>query len=175
MKTHWFTHVCKKGNLTDKELGALFEAGCRDATFTTRNGKLYASFARKRKTLEEAIVSSIQEIKSVLKRVKIEDTIIEQEKGDCGIVLSIGCKVAYAKLQEYASHVDATDKRFRLTSHVVLEDGSVYVTKSSFLIKINTTEGKWLGVISEHQMPQIYSLDEVVAYDHYCSENIDFI
>jgi hypothetical protein len=42
---------------------ALFEAGCDDATFSIHHGRLYAEFSRTGASLEDAILSAIQDVR----------------------------------------------------------------------------------------------------------------
>ena len=48
---------------TDVE-NALFEAGCDDATLSIQYGLLYMEFSRRARTIEDAIISAIQNVRS---------------------------------------------------------------------------------------------------------------
>jgi predicted DNA-binding transcriptional regulator AlpA len=54
-----------KGELTDARLDALFEIGCDDATFSTRDDLTFAAFDREAPTLLDAVVSAIEAVESV--------------------------------------------------------------------------------------------------------------
>jgi len=54
-----------RGALTDDVIDALVEAGCDDATFSTKDGLTFAAFSRKAGTLLEAVVSAIEALESV--------------------------------------------------------------------------------------------------------------
>lgn len=54
-----------RGALSDDVLDSLFEAGCDDATFSTKDGLTFASFAREAASLLDAVLSAIDEIESV--------------------------------------------------------------------------------------------------------------
>lgn len=49
-------------DLTQEVEDALFEAGCDDATLSIQYGRLYLEFSRRAQSLEEAIVSAIQDV-----------------------------------------------------------------------------------------------------------------
>jgi hypothetical protein len=48
--------------LSDSVTDALFNAGCDDATFRIQYGRLYGEFSRSAKSLEDAILSAIQNV-----------------------------------------------------------------------------------------------------------------
>ena len=58
-----------RGALTDAVIDALVEAGCDDATISTRDGLTFAAFDREAGTLLEAVVSAIEALESVGFRV----------------------------------------------------------------------------------------------------------
>jgi hypothetical protein len=49
-------------DLTQEVVDALFEAGCDDATFSIQSGRLCADFSRESGSLENAILSAIEDI-----------------------------------------------------------------------------------------------------------------
>lgn len=49
--------------LTPEILDALFEAGCDDATPSIRNGRMYMTFSRTARSLKDAILSAIRDVK----------------------------------------------------------------------------------------------------------------
>lgn len=53
------------GSLTDDRLDALFEAGCDDATFSSKGGHTFADFDRDAPTLLDAVTSAIADVESV--------------------------------------------------------------------------------------------------------------
>jgi predicted DNA-binding transcriptional regulator AlpA len=64
MPDHDFT-LTIRGPLTDEGLDALFEAGCDDATFSTKGDLTFGDFTRDAQTLADAITSAIQAVESV--------------------------------------------------------------------------------------------------------------
>src|SRR5436309_2438156 len=54
-----------RGPLTDERLDALYEAGCDDATFSTKGELTFAEFDREATTLVAAIDSAITAVESV--------------------------------------------------------------------------------------------------------------
>lgn len=54
-----------RGELSDDRLDALFEAGCDDATFSTRDGVTFAAFYREAPSLLDAVLSAIEAVESV--------------------------------------------------------------------------------------------------------------
>ena len=52
--------------MDDVVLGALFEAGCDDATFGTSNGRQQAFFAREAPTFGDAVGSAIRTVESTV-------------------------------------------------------------------------------------------------------------
>lgn len=57
--------------LTDTVSDALFEAGCDDATITMRHGLLYIEFSRSAASLQDAILSAIDAVRSALPEARI--------------------------------------------------------------------------------------------------------
>ena len=53
------------GGLTDDRLDALVDAGCDDATFSTKGDLTFADFTREAPTMLDAIVSAIAAVESV--------------------------------------------------------------------------------------------------------------
>lgn len=51
------------GELTPSVEDALFNAGCDDATLSMQYGRLYLEFSRSAKSLEEAIISAINDVR----------------------------------------------------------------------------------------------------------------
>jgi hypothetical protein len=51
------------GELTPAVGDALFEAGCDDATFSIRYGRLYAEFSREADSFKDALFSAMRDIK----------------------------------------------------------------------------------------------------------------
>ena len=60
-----FTLILGGVNELNQEIeNALFEAGCSDATASVRFGRVYLTFARTARTLGEAILSAIQDVRN---------------------------------------------------------------------------------------------------------------
>lgn len=64
MAEHHF-ELTIRGALTDARLDALFEAGCDDATFSTKGDLTFGAFDREAPTLLEAVVSAIASVESI--------------------------------------------------------------------------------------------------------------
>jgi predicted DNA-binding transcriptional regulator AlpA len=64
MAEHHF-ELTIRGALTDARLDALYEAGCDDATFSSKGELTFGAFDREAPTLLEALVSAIGEVESV--------------------------------------------------------------------------------------------------------------
>ena len=64
MAEHEFD-LAARGALTDQILDGLFEAGCDDATFSTKGDLTFAAFSREAPTLLDAVVSAIEQVESV--------------------------------------------------------------------------------------------------------------
>jgi hypothetical protein len=64
--TEWTFRLTLAGiTLNDEELGALFEAGCDDATFSLeRDGTVLGFFDREAETQEDAVLSAIHDLES---------------------------------------------------------------------------------------------------------------
>ncbi len=54
-----------RGELTDAHLDTLVEAGCDDATFSSKGGLVFAAFDREAETMLDAVVSAIEDVESV--------------------------------------------------------------------------------------------------------------
>jgi hypothetical protein len=54
-------------------------------------------------------------------------------------------------------------------SQIILEDGSTYFLHNSFIVEFRTNE-MWVGVISEHQEPLLFSADEVIS-----KQNMEYV
>jgi len=50
-------------DFTDKQVDALYEAGCDDATIAQRYGRVYMTFSRESESMPKAIVSAIEDVK----------------------------------------------------------------------------------------------------------------
>ena len=59
------------GILSDRNLNALFKAGCGDATFGSRAGKYFANFARVASSYPLAVVSAIEDIQRGVPGVQV--------------------------------------------------------------------------------------------------------
>jgi len=64
MTEHHFT-LTIRGALTDARLDALFDAGCDDATFSTKGELTFGEFDRDAPSLLDAVVSAIAAVESV--------------------------------------------------------------------------------------------------------------
>jgi predicted DNA-binding transcriptional regulator AlpA len=64
MAEHHF-ELTIRGALTDAGLDALYEAGCDDATFSSKGDLAFGAFDREAATFLEALVSAIGEVESV--------------------------------------------------------------------------------------------------------------
>ncbi len=85
MKTHEFILVLQtpQGDYEQLE-NALFEAGCDDATLSSRNGIVYLNFDREADDLESAVVSAIRQVEQtklnlVVRRVEPSDLVTSAE------------------------------------------------------------------------------------------------
>ena len=65
MNNHEFTVVLFEAKLNDEVMNALFEAGCDDATVSSRNGNVILTFSRKARSRTEAIVSACRDVRKV--------------------------------------------------------------------------------------------------------------
>jgi len=75
MKTYEFSIILKAEELTLEQCGALYEAGCDDGTIVTRNRTTHIAFDRESDSLEEAIRSASQDVRSAgfgIERVEME-------------------------------------------------------------------------------------------------------
>jgi hypothetical protein len=64
--------------LTTRNLNALYEAGCSDATFGSSDGEYYAEFDRRAVSYASAVVSAIDDIRTALPRLRV--TRVESER-----------------------------------------------------------------------------------------------
>ena len=64
MSEHHF-EMTVQGDLTDDRLEALVNAGCDDATFSTKGSLTFASFDRDAPTLLAAIISAVRDVESI--------------------------------------------------------------------------------------------------------------
>lgn len=65
MKTHQFTLILAGvSELTAEAANALYEAGCDDATLCARNGTMYVHFDRDAQSLDDALRSAIDDVRS---------------------------------------------------------------------------------------------------------------
>jgi len=64
MTEHSFQLIIR-GELTDDRLESLFEAGCDDATLSSKGDTTFAEFDREGETMLEAVLSAIKDVESV--------------------------------------------------------------------------------------------------------------
>lgn len=65
MKTHQFTVILSGiSELADDTANVLYEAGCDDATVCARNGTVYVHFDRDAPSLDDALRSAIDDVRS---------------------------------------------------------------------------------------------------------------
>ena len=64
MKTYTFYLVLASTELSDRDCDRLFEAGCDDATIVSRDGTTRLAFDRTAPSLEEAIQSATEGVRS---------------------------------------------------------------------------------------------------------------
>ena len=57
-----FTLILSKPDVTDEETDALYESGCDDSSVLIRDGAALIQFDRDAPTLEQAIMSAIQDV-----------------------------------------------------------------------------------------------------------------
>lgn len=50
-------------DLTDDVMDALFDAGCEDATFSMRYGRVFAEFSRETESYKDAVLSAIRDVR----------------------------------------------------------------------------------------------------------------
>jgi len=55
--------LCDIPELTTEAEDALFEAGCDDATISVRSGRVFLTFSRTARSLKDAVLSAIQDVK----------------------------------------------------------------------------------------------------------------
>jgi hypothetical protein len=68
--------------MTDAILDALYEGGCDDATFVTRDGVSYAAFDREAQSFADAVGSAIRDVEAAVPSIKVvrierEDPVLE--------------------------------------------------------------------------------------------------
>lgn len=63
--TEYSFQLTIRGELNDERLDRLFEAGCDDATFSTKGDLTFAEFDRDATTLVEAVTSAIRSVEGV--------------------------------------------------------------------------------------------------------------
>jgi hypothetical protein len=98
MRTNEFTLLLAGINeVTDSAANALYEAGCDDGSFASRNGVAFIMFHRKAENLREAIDSAIADVKQA------------------------GCEVAQVEMEEsqVVAEVNSGLPRSSLVNHVV--------------------------------------------------------
>lgn len=84
-KVYQFTLVLKNVDENTSNLeDSLYEAGCDDALINFRNGTVYLDFDRKANSLDEAVLSAIQDVESsaikpIVVSVAPEDMVTESE------------------------------------------------------------------------------------------------
>lgn len=61
---------------------------------------------------------------------------------------------------QYDDTLPSTDPRFRRSVLLIHDDGSIFIIKSSFLMK----KDEWLVVFSEHHPFSIYHVDSLISY-----------
>jgi hypothetical protein len=64
MSEHYF-ELTIRGELSDNRLDALFDAGCDDATFSSKGDLTFAAFDREAPTMAEAVASAIVAVEAV--------------------------------------------------------------------------------------------------------------
>ena len=66
MANHDFTLIIEGRDIhNDEVFDALYEAGCDDALFRSKDGTQYMDFTREAATLDEAISSAVRDIETV--------------------------------------------------------------------------------------------------------------
>ena len=66
MKKHVFSIITDVPDLDDFPVDAVFEAGCDDATPTSRDGMTYVDFTRAGESMAEAIASAVRDLEAGL-------------------------------------------------------------------------------------------------------------
>lgn len=66
MPTHRFTLIVEGPDLqAERSIGALFRAGCNDATVGRTDGAQYIEFDREAKSFSQAVLSAVQDVEKV--------------------------------------------------------------------------------------------------------------
>ena len=77
-------------------------------------------------------------------------------------------KTAKYNAELMKTKLSGTDPRFSYTTHIVMNDGSVFITANSFITKFTTNgDNSFLFVFSEHYDPMVLDVDEVDHYGQY--------
>ena len=83
MKEHAFTLILTGiADLDDGVSHALYEAGCDDATPSMRNGVLRLSFDRRARTLKDAVLSVIRDVRKAgvdVLRIELDDPVTQSD------------------------------------------------------------------------------------------------
>jgi hypothetical protein len=81
MRTHEFSVILSGvSEVTEEAADALFEAGCDDGTFVSRDGVAYVAFSREADSLEAAIKSAIRDVRKAgyeVSRIEFEPAAFE--------------------------------------------------------------------------------------------------
>jgi hypothetical protein len=81
MPAHEFTLILSGiSEATEEGAEALFEAGCNDGTFASRDGRAFVGFTREAASLLDAIRSAIRDVRKAgfeVSRVEIETAALE--------------------------------------------------------------------------------------------------
>ena len=75
-----------------------------------------------------------------------------------------------AKIEAEAigSKLSASDPRYNYTTHIVMSDGSVFITSDSFIVEHRIGYGSiFLFVFAEHYETRVIDPDEVEHYGQY--------
>lgn len=83
-------------------------------------------------------------------------------------VISVSLKQALEKAEEIDKTLQATSPDFLYTTSLVLDDGSVRITDSSFFLEYND----YLLLFSEHHGFDAFHKDDVVSYRMFKSASI---
>lgn len=80
-------------------------------------------------------------------------------------MMSVDMKSSFARMKEYDSMLKATDFSSYRWAYVVNEEGGVIMFRNAIM----KMDGEYLWVFSEHEVPLIFHVDELVNY-HYLEE-----
>ena len=83
--------------LTRKVEDALFQAGCDDATFAIQYGRLYGEFSRRAKSLEEAILGAIRDVR----KAKIGAKVLRVDESDMVTSSEVARRIGRSRQQVY--------------------------------------------------------------------------